>query len=65
MCLTKYTLLAELDITRGLHTGQTSLNDKAVVRFIKVIASTCRDRVIEKINKAPYFSFMMDGLTDI
>ncbi len=65
LSLTHYTLLAELDRAKGLNTGQTFLNDKAALRFMKVIATTCRDKVIGKITKAPYFSFMMDGSTDI
>lgn len=41
------------------------MNEKAALVFISSIAGTERDRTVDRLQKAPFFSYMMDGSTDI
>ena len=52
-------------MAKGLDIGQTYLNNKAVLRFIKAIAVVQSEKTVDMINSAPFFSIMMDGSIDI
>ena len=63
--LTDYVWLVKLDKTKGLEVGKTYHNKKACLDFIEAIADTTRDSINDLLRKAPFFSFVMDGSTDI
>ena len=63
--LTDYTWLAKLDKAKGLEIGHTYLNEKGALRFIECIADTTRKSIHDLLKAAPFFSFVMDGSTDI
>ena len=59
--------LAKLDKVKGIDPGEsgTYLNGKACLNFIQCIADSERHKIINRLSSVPYFSFMMDGSTDI
>ncbi|XP_046577709.1 zinc finger protein 862-like [Haliotis rubra] len=63
--LSDFKWLCELDKVKSLEVGDTYLNDRAALNFIQAIAATQHDEVINNLEHAPFFSFIMDGSTDI
>ena len=60
-----YTWLCELDKAKGSDIGQTYLNNKASLEFIKSISNHETEKSKEMLEQSHFFSIMMDGSTDI
>ena len=65
MPLSDYQWLCDIDKAKGLDVGDTYLNQKAALKFLNCIADTEQDRTKDILNDAKFFSFLMDGSTDI
>jgi len=63
--LSDYTWLSTLDKAKGVELGQTYLNPKAGLNFIRAISETQLTEIHQVLDTAPFFSFMMDGSSDI
>lgn len=63
--ISDYNMLCQLDKAKGLDCGNTYLNEKAAVNFLQFIASVEMDNTKEMLERANFFSFMMDGSTDL
>ncbi|XP_053385072.1 zinc finger protein 862-like [Mercenaria mercenaria] len=63
--LTDYTWLCKVDKAKGLDLGDTYLNEKAALDFLSAISGTTTDKTLSILKEAPFFSFLMDGSTDI
>ena len=63
--LTDYKWLCELDRAKGIDVGKTYLNEKAALNFVKIIAGAEKEKTTKLVNDAKFFSFLMDGSTDI
>ena len=60
-----YVWLCKLDKSKSIEVGDTYINEKAAFTFSKYIASAETKKVVELLNSCNFFSFMMDGSTDI
>ena len=63
--LSDYVWISEGDQSKGLAVGQTYLNEKAALGFISSIAEVEQNKTVTLIKDANFFSFIMDGSTDI
>lgn len=63
--LSDYTWLSILDKAKGADMGQTYLNDKAGLNFITVMAEIEMQKTQKLLDEAPFFSFIMDGSTEL
>ena len=63
--LSDYKWLCDLDKSKGLDLGETYINDKAAVEFLKCIADGEKQKTTELIRSTPFFAILMDGSTDI
>ena len=63
--LTDYKWLCDLDRAKGVDVGNTYLNEKAALNFVNIIAGTEKEKTTNLVNDAKFFSFLMDGSTDI
>lgn len=64
--LSDYKWLCSLDQMKGLDTGNTYINDKAALKFVQSIAKVeSEKKTVDIVKKVHFFSFMMDGSTDI
>lgn len=63
--LRDYNMLCQLDKAKGLELGETYLNEKAALEFVKAIATADRSITRDMLQKANFFCFMMDGSTDL
>jgi hypothetical protein len=63
--ISDYTWPCMLDRTKELDIGQTYLNNKAALEFIKAIAAVESNKTVKILQNANFFSIMMDGSTDI
>ena len=54
-------MLCQLDKAKGLELGETYLNEKAALEFVKAIATADRNITRDMLQKAHCFCFMMDG----
>ena len=63
--ISDYTWLCELDKAKGSDIGQTYLNNKASLDFIKSISNHESEKSKEMLDQSHFFSIMMDGSTDI
>jgi hypothetical protein len=63
--ISDYTWLNDVDRSKGLEVGNTYLNAKAAINFINSIAEVETKKTVKIINSANFFSFIMDGSTDI
>jgi hypothetical protein len=54
-----------LDKVKALDIGETYMNEKAATNFIKYIGISEREQTISLLEKSLFFSFLMDGTTDI
>ncbi|XP_060565330.1 uncharacterized protein LOC132724477 [Ruditapes philippinarum] len=63
--ISDYKWLCEVDQAKKLDIGNTYVNDKAAVDFISCIAQCEKEKTVQILNDSSFFSFMMDGTTDI
>ena len=63
--LTDYKWLCDIDRAKGLDVGETYMNEKAALNFLNCISETEKEKTSELLKQAKFFSFMMDGSTDI
>ena len=63
--LTDFTWICKLDRTKELYTGDTYMNDKGCLGFIRTVAVNVREGVSKRLQRASFMSFIMDGSTDI
>lgn len=63
--ITDYSWLCKLDKAKQIDIGSTYISEKAAVDFIFFIAGRERKKIVELVNGARFFSFIMDGSTDI
>ena len=63
--ISDYKWLCEVDVAKGIDIGSTYLNDTAALSFIHSIANCQKRETEELLDKVPFFSFIMDGTTDI
>lgn len=63
--LSDYTWLCEIDKAKGIEIGQTYLNSKAALDFLSSIAGAEHEETRKIMCDTKFFSFMMDGSTDI
>jgi hypothetical protein len=63
--ISDYTWLCMLDRTKEFDIGQTYLNNKAALEFIKEIAAVESNTTVKILQNSNIFSIMMDGSTDI
>jgi len=63
--LTDFIWLCQLDKVKGLDIAETCMNEKAATNFIKYIGISEREQTISLLEKSLFFSFLMDGATDI
>ena len=63
--LSDYKWLCSLDKVKGLDIGDTYLSDKAAFNFISSIAEAEKQKTKLLIETSPFFSFLLDGTTDI
>ena len=63
--LSDYAWLCEIDKAKGIDIGQTYMNGKAALDFLSSIADAERDETKKMLSDAKFYSFMMDGSTDI
>lgn len=63
--LTDFIWLCQLDKVKGLDIADTYMNEKAATNFIKYIGISEHEQTISLLEKSQFFSFLMDGATDI
>ena len=63
--LTDYKWLCDVDGAKGLDVGDTYMNEKAALSFLNCISETEKKKTAEILKQAKFFSFLMDGSTDI
>jgi hypothetical protein len=63
--ISDYKWLCKVDQAKKLDIGNTYVNDKAAVDFISCIAQCEKEKTVHILNDSSFFSFMMDGTTDI
>lgn len=63
--LSDYVWLAKLDQAKGLEMGNTYLNDRASIEFMRVISDLELEKTKTLLDNTKFFSFMMDGSQDI
>ncbi|XP_023932869.1 zinc finger protein 862-like [Lingula anatina] len=63
--LTDFTSLVVLDRAKGLDTANTYKNNRAALGFIEAIAAQEKSRIVQSVKEAPFFSFIMDGSSDL
>lgn len=63
--LSDYVWLCEVDKAKGLEIGQTYINEKAPLKFIQSIAEVETAKTATILKQSNFFSFIMDGSTDI
>ncbi|KAL5007366.1 hypothetical protein ScPMuIL_003785 [Solemya velum] len=63
--LSDFEWLCELDVAKGYPIGETYRNQKAAVKFTEAIARAEREKTVSLLHKVNFFSFLMDGSTDI
>ena len=63
--LRDYVWLCDLDKTKGVDIGDTYINEKAALEFMSCIAEKEKNDTKQLLGSCPFFSFMMDGTTDI
>ena len=54
-----------MDKVKGLDIADTYMNEKAATNFIKYIGISEHEQTISLLEKSQFFSFLMDGATDI
>ena len=60
-----FTWICKLDRAKELFTGDTYINDKACLGFIKTVAANVIEGVSKRLERASFMSFIMDSSTDI
>jgi hypothetical protein len=63
--LTKYPKMAELEMRHGVQLGNTYITETKCQEFTCCIGEHMREGLIESLLNAEYFSFMLDGATDV
>lgn len=63
--LRDYVWLYDLDAKKGLMEGETYRSQKSALPFLSSISDVERQKTAEIVKCAPFFSFLMDGSTDI
>ena len=63
--MSDYNWLCDLDAAKGVDIGETYKNGQAALKFINCIADTEKEATSALVKNSRFFSFLMDGSTDI
>jgi len=64
MAYQKYPKICELQLKHGVNLGTSYLNENSAKEFVHYIAESKRQSILSSVQKAVFYSILMDGSTD-